>query len=31
MVIYVFYSYRHSRLRRIALGAVPTAAPAKRR
>ena len=31
MVIYVFYSYRHSRLRRIALGAVPTAAPTERR
>jgi hypothetical protein len=27
----VFYSYRHSRLRRIALGAVPTAAPTERR
>jgi APA family basic amino acid/polyamine antiporter len=31
MLIYVFYSYRHSRLRRIALGAVPTAAPTERR
>jgi basic amino acid/polyamine antiporter, APA family len=31
MLIYVFYSYRHSRLRRIALRAGPTAAPAQRR
>jgi APA family basic amino acid/polyamine antiporter len=31
MLIYVFYSYRHSRLRRIAIGEMPTAAPAERR
>jgi basic amino acid/polyamine antiporter, APA family len=31
LLIYVFYSYRHSRLRRIALGEVPTAAPTERR
>jgi APA family basic amino acid/polyamine antiporter len=31
MLIYVFYSYRHSRLRRIALGAVPSAAPTEQR
>jgi APA family basic amino acid/polyamine antiporter len=31
MLIYVFYGYRHSRLRRIAIGEVPTAAPAERR
>jgi APA family basic amino acid/polyamine antiporter len=31
MLIYVFYSYRHSRLRRIALGAVRSATPAERR
>jgi APA family basic amino acid/polyamine antiporter len=31
LLIYVFYSYRHSRLRRIVLGEVPTAAPTERR
>jgi APA family basic amino acid/polyamine antiporter len=31
LLIYVFYSYGHSRLRRIVLGEVPTAAPTERR